>query len=95
MCEVLDYRENKGRSEGWLKGKTEGMTEGWLKGKTEGRLEGRDEALFSVGMKMYLLGKENREIEEISGIPAEEIVRAAAQKGYKRGQNLGAAGAGN
>ena len=79
MCEVLDYRENRG----------------WLKGRTEGRLEGRDEALLDVGLALYLDGKSDSDIEKYSKCPAEMIVQAALRRGYKRGQNLGAAGAGN
>ena len=75
MCEVLDYRENRG----------------WLKGKTEGR----DEALLDVGLALYLDGKSDSDIEKYSKCPAEMIVQAALRRGYKRGQNLGAAGAGN
>ena len=83
MCEVLDYRENRG----WLKGKTEG--------RLEGKAEGRDEALLDVGLALYLDGKSDSDIEKYSKCPAEMIVQAALRRGYKRGQNLGAAGAGN
>ncbi len=69
MCEVLDYRENKGRIEGRKEGRKEGIKEG----KTEGMFLGELKEKQKVALQLVKKGFEPELILEILEINEEEL----------------------
>jgi predicted transposase YdaD len=45
MCNLSQGVYDRGKAEGWAKGKNEGLTEGLLKGKEEGKVEAQIDIL--------------------------------------------------
>ncbi|MCR4840436.1 MAG: hypothetical protein K5848_02720 [Lachnospiraceae bacterium] len=73
MCEVLDYRENKGRIEGRKEGRKEGIKEGRKEGKTEGIFLGELKEKQKVALQLVKKGFEPELILEILEIDGEEL----------------------
>ena len=65
MCEVLDYRENKGRAEG--------RKAGIIEGRKEGRTEGITEEKRKVALQLKKRGFDNEIIREILESDEDEL----------------------